>query len=126
MIIATRRLGEIHFSVILLYYFFLSTIFLGGTIWASGSPSFLYQKPFEVVGFALLMAVLYFVGQVSLCMASQRSNPNKVSLMQYMAMVYNFIVDLMIFNETFTLQQLLGTFIILICLILTVLSHDNN
>ena len=74
----------------------------------------------------LLMILLYFAGQTFFVITTQRTEPNNFSLMQYVMAIYNFVADVVVFNQVFTVQQLFGTLVILGCLIISITQKTQK
>ena len=114
--VASRKLKSLHYGVIQFVYALMSSIITGfvllGFCIAKQEVPFAYETwwiYFEV----LSAAALNMMGQSLTTYSNQYANPATVGLISYMGVAYSFIVDLTIFNSTFTYMQLVGVAITL-------------
>jgi drug/metabolite transporter (DMT)-like permease len=61
----------------------------------------------------LLMGVSQSIAMYGLVYSSQFAPPTTVALLRYIAVLYFFLVDILLFKQDFTYGQLLGAFLML-------------
>ena len=99
--VATRKLKEINFAVIQLYYGVVSTFF-GFCILLV--VCLIQQKvPFKGVTFVtwwqiLLCGLINVVAQNLLTVCNQKANPASVGILSYVSIVYSFMADYLLFQ----------------------------
>ena len=109
--VASRRLKSIYFAIIQFNYSLMATISMGVFLVVACiaqkhvpyvySSGWIYLEVFAA-------AVANMVGQNIMTISNQYANPATVGLITYMGVLYNFLVDLYIFDIAFTELQLLG------------------
>jgi drug/metabolite transporter (DMT)-like permease len=114
--VSTRKLKSLNFGVISFFYSLTSTVCIGIVFLAfcvsKGQVPYVYESWWIYLEL-LTAAAINMVGQSYNTYSYQHGNPTTVSLINYMGVLYNFLVDLTIFNATFTSLQLTGVSITL-------------
>ena len=114
--VASRKLKSLHYGVIQFVYALMSTICTGivllGFCVAEGEMPYVYESWWIYLE-VLISSALGMLGQSLMTYSNQHANPSTVALISYMGVSYTFLVDLTIFNSTFTYLQLIGVAITL-------------
>ena len=125
--VTTRRLKILSVIVIQWYYAITSCLVTGLCI------AFFQEKKFKVAFeetkwyvwlIVLVICVMNNLGQNLGTCINQRANPATVGIMSYSAIGFSFIVDVYLFNLSFTTIEVLGVSICLFFSILTAVYKD--
>lgn len=105
-----------HFAVIQFAYALMASTVMGITLTviciSTGHVPYTFDSWWIYLE-VILSSFLNMCGQNLMTYANQYANPATVGLISYMGVLYNFIVDLLIFGVIFTKLQIIG---VAICL----------
>ena len=114
--VSTRKLKEINFAVIQFNYALLSTTTMAIIILVfflkSGKIPFNYSSWWIYVEI-LIASICNMLAQSMKTISNQNASPATVSLMCYIGVPYNFVVDWLIFELDLNVMQVTG---VIICL----------
>jgi drug/metabolite transporter (DMT)-like permease len=104
--VATRKLQKVHYSIVLWYYAVFSVIALGafllGEAYYNGENLRLLTMTRLQVGFLSLSSIFNAFALMSNTIALQNEKSGFITSVGYMALVYAFCGDLIIFDASFS------------------------
>lgn len=105
--ILTRMMQSIHVSVMMSYIALVSLLILtvGFLIELAvvGGPMRLFNYSSEQYLFGFLTGAVNILGLISKIIAYQNERSGLITLLAYIGLVYGYLGDVLIFNETFTI-----------------------
>lgn len=115
--ILTRQMQSMHFSVMLFYYSIVASVCSALMIlcqaWIKDEPIRLFTYDGEQWLFLCSVSVVNFIGLNCQTIALQNERSGFITLLGYIGLVYAFLGDIFIFNETFQWLELLGVAVVL-------------
>jgi drug/metabolite transporter (DMT)-like permease len=121
-LVSTRRLRVLSVFVIQWYYALASCLITGGSV------AFLQEKKFSLAftesnftdwAFILTISILNNIGQNLSTWINQRANPATLGIFGYFSIGFTFILDILIFNITFSGLEVTG---VCICLLFSLMA----
>ena len=113
--VQTRMMQQISATILVFYYSLLALFLIAAVMLFIGlqESTGLFYYSSEQYAFLLLPGILHSVAVYSLTIAMQNERPALVALLSYMGLVYAFVGNAFIYNQTLFGQELLGISIIL-------------
>ena len=109
--VVTRKIKDIHFSIIQFYYALTSATVTGIMVmFQKGDGAFQYAN-WTVWGEIGIVCLCNMVMQNMVTIMNQQANPATVALLYYIQIFYSFFVDIFVFHTNFQLRELIGVMI---------------
>jgi len=114
--VLTRNVKHVHYSVVNMHYSILgfATIVLPLFVMFAQNDWRIFNYSPDMNGLLLLMSTVVTIAKLCYILANQMEKAGLVSVIFQLAVFYNFIADIFIFNYAFTPIQIVGGCILLV------------
>ena len=116
--VSSRKLKPVNTTVVIFNYALASTLITGSILlWLSiqmGKVPFLFLSNWTYLEI-LAAAIVNYLAQNFFTLAEQNGHPALVKLLGYCGVAYMFSVDILVFDDSFSLHQALGVLICITC-----------